>query len=94
MPARSTLGDQSDAVPSRAITWPKPKAAALRRMAPTLPASCTRSRTTLAASPRIAGDAGKGTTKATGAGVSSEPSSAIAASATTTVAAAASASGR
>ena len=32
MPARSTFGDQSEAVPSSAITWPKPKAAALRRM--------------------------------------------------------------
>ena len=41
----------------------------------------------------IAGDAGSGTTKAIGAGVSSALSSAIAASATTTVAAAASASG-
>jgi diguanylate cyclase (GGDEF)-like protein len=49
MPARSTLGDHSAAVPCSASTWPTPKAAALRRMLPTLPASCSRSSTTLAA---------------------------------------------
>ena len=50
MPARSTLGDHSAAVPLSAITWRKPKAAALRRMEPTLPASCRRSSTTVGAS--------------------------------------------
>ena len=43
MPARSTLGDQSPAAPFKASTCLKPKAAALRNMDPTLPASCTRS---------------------------------------------------
>src|SRR5256885_1464980 len=42
MPARSTFWLHSAAVPFRATTWLKPKAAALRRMEPTLPASCTR----------------------------------------------------
>ena len=46
MPARSTLGDHSAAVPLSASTCAKPKAAALRRMVPTLPASCRRSSTT------------------------------------------------
>jgi hypothetical protein len=50
MPARSTLGAHSAAVPLSAITWVKPKAAALRRMEPALPASCRRSSTTLGAS--------------------------------------------
>ena len=52
MPARSTLGDHSAAVPLSAITCAKPNAAALRRMLPTLPASCSRSSTTLGASAR------------------------------------------
>ncbi len=39
MPARSTLGDQSAAVPVSAITWLKPKAAALRSKVPALPGS-------------------------------------------------------
>ena len=60
MPARSTLGDHSAAVPCNASTWPTPKAAALRRMLPTLPASCSRSSTTLAACGSIASVAGTG----------------------------------
>ena len=39
-PARSTLGDQQNAVPALQYTWPMPAAAALRRIEPTLPGSC------------------------------------------------------
>ena len=52
MPARSTLGDHSAAVPFSASTCATPNAAALRRMLPTLPASCSRSSTTVGTSAR------------------------------------------
>ena len=58
-PARTTLGDHSAAVPLMASTWRTPKAAALRRMAPTLPASWSRSSTTLAAPASMTGAAGR-----------------------------------
>ena len=47
MPERKTLGDQSAAVPFNANTCLTPNAAALRKMDPTLPASCKRSSTTV-----------------------------------------------
>ena len=68
MPARSTLGEPSAAVPVMAATCVKPKAAALRRMEPTLPASCTRSSTTVGASTASASAPGQSSTKASGAG--------------------------
>ena len=64
MPARSTFGDHSAAVPLSAITCAKPNAAALRRMLPTLPASCSRSSTTVGASARIAGGPASGNDEA------------------------------
>ncbi len=54
MPARNTFGDHSAAVPLSASTWRTPNAAALRRMLPTLPASCRRSSTTVATAGSIA----------------------------------------
>ena len=48
MPARSTFGDHSAALPFIASTWRTPSAAALRRMVPTLPGSRSRSSTTVA----------------------------------------------
>ena len=66
--ARKTLGDHRAALPLRATTCLKPKAPALRKMEPTLPASCTRSRTTEAASVCTAWAAGKAITKPMGAG--------------------------
>ncbi|MPM62606.1 hypothetical protein SDC9_109482 [bioreactor metagenome] len=49
MPARSTLALQSAAVPLMAAICVKPKADALRSTEPTLPASCSRSSTTVGA---------------------------------------------
>src|SRR2546425_235515 len=46
MPARSTLGDQASAQPRSSTTSPAPKAAAVRRIAPTLLGSWTPSRNT------------------------------------------------
>ena len=61
MPARTTFGPQRAAVPCRASTWVKPKAAALRSMEPVLPASCTRSSTRVGApGAKRAGCAGRG----------------------------------
>ncbi|ODN28984.1 hypothetical protein BGI28_07660 [Burkholderia contaminans] len=46
MPERSTFDDHAYAVPGAQNTWRTPAAAALRRIEPTLPASCTPSSTT------------------------------------------------
>jgi len=71
MPARNTFGDQSAAVPLRAMICLKPKADALRRIEPTLPASCTRSRITLATPGCSAGGGARSKTKPMRAGDSS-----------------------
>ena len=71
MPARSTLGDHSATLPRSASTCVTPKALALRRMLPTLPASCRRSSTTVGACGSIAGLAGTATRNPMGAGDSS-----------------------
>ena len=84
MPARSTLGDHSSAVPVSAAICVKPKAAALRSMEPTLPASCTRSSTTVGAPASSAGAGGSGSTKASGAGDGRPLTAAIRASVITT----------
>ncbi|OIQ64067.1 hypothetical protein GALL_543850 [mine drainage metagenome] len=47
MAARNTLGDHSAAVPLSATTCCMPRADALRKIVPTLPASCNRSSTTV-----------------------------------------------
>ncbi len=85
MPARSTLGDQSAAVPLSAITCWKPKAAALRNTEPTLPASCSRSSTTVGASGSTTGRSGSSSRKPIGAGDSSPLAAFSSSSSTTTV---------
>ena len=83
-PARSTFGDHSAAVPFSAITCAKPNAAALRRMLPTLPASCRRSSTTRAvAGAQRRGAGAVASTKPIGAGDSSVLTLANSASGTT-----------
>ncbi len=57
IPARSTLGDQASAHCRSAISLATPKAAALRMIAPTLPASWTPSRKTAAPSRFSSGSA-------------------------------------
>ncbi len=46
IPARNTLGDHASAQPLPKTTVPTPAAAALRKTVPTLPGSCTPSKTT------------------------------------------------
>ena len=65
IPARNTLGDHKAAVPRRAITCWYPNAAALRKIDPTLPGSCTASSTTLAALAFIDSGPGQATCAAT-----------------------------
>ena len=88
MPARSTFGDQSAAVPLIATTCPKPKADALRRMLPTLPASCSRSSTTLGACASSSPWPAQGSTKPSRAGDSRALSPVISGSGITTTEAA------
>ncbi len=73
--ARSTLGDQHQAVWGVVMIRRTPAAALLRRMAPTLPGSWIRSRTTVSSS-TLPGNAGAGvrTTASTGAGDGIVPS--------------------
>ena len=95
MPARSTFGDHSAALPFIASTWRTPSAAALRRMVPTLPGSCSRSSTTVATPGSGCWPLeGRSIRKPIGAGDSSELISGSSASSITTISAACSASSR
>ena len=94
MPARNTLGDHSAAVPFNASTCRKPSAAALRRMVPTLPASCSRSSTTESAPVSMRGCVGSASSKPICAGDSRPDTVLNSAGETTSTFGAASASAR